>query len=381
MRWDTKNRVFVGYFDQGKARVYDCLGVYGAPHKMYEVAMQLEAPIDNDPPSLSFHCHDYIPEHDIHVFVDVPAYLHGDPRTWGFRLDMKTAIPAQAPVIPDGMTLQAVLDQGGTITLNPGTLNDSGKITKAGTVLVGDDTTLQGGGVEVEGKGILLVDASSTVKGITFDGAAVSDGNGAGIRHTQGAGLLTIDACTFVRCQDGYLGNDDVAFTGCTFVDDGNGDGQTHAVYVSNGAKLATATGCTFRGTRIGHHFNSRAAKSVVTSCTMEAATESYSANFPWGGVVEMSDCEITEGADTDNPKIISYGEESPAFTENSITLTRMTLTSSKAGSIGIYVDPRIAAVPMVLTDVHFVGVPNPVVGATNVTYAHCTKDGAAFNG
>ena len=219
------------------------------------------------------------------------------------------------------------------------------------------------------------------MKGITFDGAAVSDGNGAGIRHTQGAGLLTIDACTFVRCQDGYLGNDDVAFTGCTFMNDGNSDGQTQAVYVSNGAKLATATGCTFRGTRIGHHFKSRAAKSVVTSCTMEAATESYSANFPWGGVVEMSDCEITEGADTDNPKIISYGEESPAFTENSITLTRMTLTSSKAGSIGIYVDPRIAAVPMVLTDVHFVGVPNPVVGATNVTYVHCTKDGAAFNG
>jgi len=58
--------------------------------------------------------------------------------------------------------------------------------------------------------------------------------------------------------------------------------------------------------------------------------------------------------------------------------MSNTTLTSSGVpGAVGIRIDPRLAALPVVLTDVHFVGVPTPVQGATNVAYVRCTKDGA----
>jgi hypothetical protein len=328
-------------------------------------------------PNMSFHCLDFDPNSGCFVFLHNPPYGQpGSPSTWVFRYDRTTAKPAPPPVLAGGVSFQSALDAGGTVSLGPGTLIAGGVLTKAGTRVAGNNTVLMGG-AEAQGKGILVVQADAVVTGITFQNATVSDGNGAGIRHDSGT--LTVSSCSFVRCQDGYLGNADVAFDHCTFDTCGAGDGQTHAIYAGNGgASLASADTCTFRGTKIGHHFKSRAKKSVLSNCTMEAATESYSADFPWGGVVEISNCTMTQGPNTDNPTMINYASEGQPFSDNRFTMSSTTLTSSGvSNAIGIRIDPKLAAIPVRLTDVHFVGIPTPVQGATNVVYVRCTKDGA----
>ena len=327
-------------------------------------------------PNMTFHCLDFDPNSGCFVFLHNPLWGQpGTPSTWVFRFDRATATPAPPPVLAGGISLQSALDAGGTVTLGPGTLIAGGIVTKAGTRVVGNKTVLAGG-AEAAGKGILVVEVDASIAGITFQNATVGDGNGAGIRHD--AGSLAVSSCTFVRCQDGYLGNANVAFDHCTFDTCGAGDGQTHAVYVANGPSLASADACTFRGTKIGHHFKSRATKSVLTNCTMEAATESYSADFPFGGVVQIANCTMTQGPNTDNAVMINYATEGQPFQDNSFTMSNTTLTSSGVpNAVGIRIDPKLAAIAVTLTDVHFVGVPTPVQGATNVVYVRCTKDGA----
>jgi hypothetical protein len=229
------------------------------------------------------------------------------------------------------------------------------------------------------GKGALIVKTDSTISGIAFEDVTVPEGNGSGIRHDAGA--LAVHDCAFLRCQDGYLGiGESVAFAHCLFDACGLGDGQTHAIYVSAGVKRATATACRFRGTKIGHHFKSRAENSLLVDCRMEPATESYSADFPWGGVVDIWNCHMAQGPDTDNNVLVNYGSErNSPLALHSFAMSDCTLTSrGVAHAVGLRFDPRIP-VNVTLTNVHFVGIETPMQGGT-VTFKGCTKDGVSIS-
>ena len=102
-------------------------------------------------------------------------------------------------------------------------------------------------------KGILVIDATTTLRNITFQGAYVTDsdgGNGAGIRMQRGD--LLVDDCTFIGNQNGMLVNPNstgtITVQNSHFVGNGAGDGYTHAIYVNEVAQL-TVKNSTFDGT------------------------------------------------------------------------------------------------------------------------------------
>ena len=109
----------------------------------------------------------------------------------------------------------------------------------------------------------------------------------------------------------------------------------------------------------------------------MEAATESYSCDFPWGGVVEIDNLRAEQGKDTDNNVMISFGSEhtNPVpHTAHSFTMSNSTLRSTGvANAIGIRIDPKYD-IAVILTNVHFSGIAAPVIGKAR--YKNCTNNG-----
>ena len=73
----------------------------------------------------------------------------------------------------------------------------------------GGPVTLSASGQLLDSKGIIVTTSSLTVKGITFQGAAIDNslgGNGAGIRdQSTGATTLRVENSTFLQNQDGIL--------------------------------------------------------------------------------------------------------------------------------------------------------------------------------
>src|SRR5579883_761567 len=109
-------------------------------------------------------------------------------------------------------TLSAAISashNGDTILVQAGTYtNDFATITT--------DVTIEGVGGMVDlvatqsppnGKAILTTDANVTIENVTFSGASVPDGNGAGIRYETGN--LVLDNDVFKNNQEGLLAADD----------------------------------------------------------------------------------------------------------------------------------------------------------------------------
>lgn len=338
--------------------------------------------------SMYFHHWAYDESGGRHLFIrgeggvgDTYAFTP-DPAKW-------RPMPALPPVITAQInsgafaSLEEACNAGVPLTIGPGILAVGAAVTMPGTKsIAGSWSTHIVGGGGVWGKGALVVEVSTTVSGISFENVAVADGNGAGIRHD--AGDLAVNDCEFITCQNGYLGNASVAFARCLFDGNGAGDGQTHAIYVSRGALSALITDCIFKNTRIGHHVKSRAERSTVTRCVMDPGTESYSCDFPWGGVVTIDSSTITKGPDSDNDNcVINYGSESNAtpFAAHAFTMADSVLTYAAAISkpmVGVRFDGR-TPVDAIFRNVHFVGIATPQAGARSAEFINCTRDGAPF--
>lgn len=182
------------------------------------------------------------------------------------------------------------------------------------------DLTLKGDGEVVfytsrpTEKGILnpLWDASLRVENIRFEGARAPDLNGAGIRHD---GLnLTVVNCVFVSNEDGILatGQDHgvITITGSAFINNGYGDGYSHAVYAASG-KTLDISASRFVGTRIGHHVKSLAATTRVTGSSFDDADgkTSYAVDASRGGAVTITGNSFIQAADADNSTLFNYDQ------------------------------------------------------------------------
>ncbi len=174
------------------------------------------------------------------------------------------------------------------------------------------------------GKGILVTQTDVTVQNLSFSGAAVSDGNGAGIRY-EGGNLVIIDSY-FHDNQNGLLGNSDsngtIRITGSEFDHNGTGDGYTHNLYVNEIASLVIDDSY-FHDAVVGHQIKSRAQSTTITNSRIydDSGTGSYSIDLPNGGVGVIRDNVIEQGPNTDNPNIIHYGGESAAYAGSSLTI------------------------------------------------------------
>ena len=97
-----------------------------------------------------------------------------------------------------------------------------------------------------------------TIENFEFSGAAVADGNGAGIRYE--GGNLTLTGDYFHDNQDGLLAasdpNGSITIVSSEFANNGAGDGQTHNLYVSEVGTL-TVTNSYFAGAIVGHQIKS----------------------------------------------------------------------------------------------------------------------------
>ncbi|MCB9956449.1 MAG: right-handed parallel beta-helix repeat-containing protein [Caulobacterales bacterium] len=161
-------------------------------------------------------------------------------------------------------------------------------------------------------KGILnpLPNVSLRVENITFEGARSRDLNGAGIRH-EGMDLTVVN-CRFIDNEDGILstGSDfgNILIENSEFVDNGHGDGYSHAVYVSVGNRLEVY-GSRFVGTKIGHHVKSLAETTIVKGNHFDDAggRSSYGVDTSKGGEVTVTDNTFVKSEDADNETLINY--------------------------------------------------------------------------
>ncbi len=117
------------------------------------------------------------------------------------------------------------------------------------------------------GKGILVTQSDVTIQNLSFSGAAVADGNGAGIRY-EGGNLVIIDSY-FHDNQDGLLANNapngTIHIVGSEFASNGAGDGYSHNLYVGNIASLVIDDSY-FHDASVGHQIKSRAQSTTITN-------------------------------------------------------------------------------------------------------------------
>lgn len=239
---------------------------------------------------------------------------------------------------------------------------------------IGTKVTLEGVGGMVHmvatvappnGKAILTTDTDVTVDHFEFSGAAVSDLNGAGIRQ-QGGKLVVLDSY-FHDNQMGILTNADpnatLTIRNSEFaanVASGNtpASGLTHNVYVGAIAQV-TVDNSYFHDATLGHEFKSRAAETIITNSRFADldSTASYSIDLPNGGHAVLSHNVIEQGAHSDNPTIVAFGEEGTAnggqWANSSLTMQGNTILNDLPGGLLLW---NSSGAPASLTDTHVYG-------------------------
>lgn len=201
----------------------------------------------------------------------------------------------------------AVARDGDIIEIEPGEYVDCAVWTADRLVIAG-----RGAGAVVtrktcEGKGLFVIRGNDvTVRNLTFVGARVPDGNGAGIR-AQGRNL-TVENSRFIDNEDGILTSHNRASTlriiGSTFLRNGVcAKACAHGVY-AGAIRLLQIERSQFSDTRIGHHIKSRALTTrLIDNRITDGASgsSSYLVDVPNGGAVLMEGNVLEKGPQTSN--------------------------------------------------------------------------------
>jgi len=191
------------------------------------------------------------------------------------------------------------------------------------------ETVFHSSAVTEKGLLVPLTGVTLTVENIIFRDAASWDRNGAGIRH-EGRDL-NIFNCTFDGNEDGVLATGDangiITIRSTKFIDNGFGDGQSHGIYVSSGAKLDISDS-RFVGTKIGHHVKSLAGETIIANTHFDDAhgRTSYAVDASRGGKMTIVGSTLIQSVDSDNQAIINYdltrgGEAYALRMENNIVV------------------------------------------------------------
>jgi len=291
------------------------------------------------------------------------------------------ALPAQASVkIVGGGTYGtlaaavAAAKPGNELLVSSGWyVNDFVTITIPLTITgVGDRPIFQATRQIPNGKGIIVADASLTIRNLGFIGAQVADRNGAAIRYEFGD--LTIENSAFRGNQDGILANSipggDLVVRNSRFIDNGTGDGRTHALY-ANRLDSLTVENSSFEGTKVGHDIKSRALRNIITGNTLDdgvSGTTSYAIDLSNGGVAEIRNNIIKQGPKTQNPSMIAYGPEGNLPASNSLLVQNNTFINTRPGSsVGVN---NFSGVSAQLLGNTFQGVATPLAGPGTISSA-----------
>jgi hypothetical protein len=266
----------------------------------------------------------------------------------------------------------AASQDGDTIQVDAGTyVNDFAAINTDITLeAVGGMVSVVATGLIPNGKAIFITNGDITINGFEFSGAAVADQNGAGIRYESGN--LTLNSCYFHNNETGILGASDptgnITITDSEFAFNGFGDGFTHNLYV-NGLDTLTITNCYFHDAAIGHEIKSRAQNTIITDTRIqdEDGTASYSIDCPNGGNLTVQNCMIEQGAATDNPIIITIGEEGNVYASTSILITGNTILNDNQSSSDLAVRNNTTATAQIINNSFFGLASNQIAQGLNV--------------
>jgi len=225
---------------------------------------------------------------------------------------------------------------GDTIYLDGGVYaNDATKWTKKDLKFIGLGTgsnrsILQHSGDIGNGKGIFVFETPGTcdnayIENIVFDGAQVSDANGAngaGIRFQ--ANNITVKNCRFVNCQNGILeGNGAVTTSNVMIYDsefENNGyqlqndptySGYEHNIYISASADTLWVQNCYFHRPRgQANSLKTRAQRSYILYNLIDEEATGYGSwelNIAQGGLNVIMGNVIIQGPGSANHGIVGY--------------------------------------------------------------------------
>lgn len=170
-----------------------------------------------------------------------------------------------------------------------------------------------------EGKAALVLRGTGAeIRGLTFSGINVADGNGAGIRLEAGA--LNVALARFENSQQGILTGADprirIFITRSTFSGLGtceNDAGCAHSLYIGDIGSLTVRESRFERGTG-GHYLKARAAEVVIEGNSFDDANgrgTNYMIDLPAGSRGRIADNWFVQGRDKENySAFIALGAE-----------------------------------------------------------------------
>ncbi|CAN5730535.1 hypothetical protein BH11PSE8_BH11PSE8_06300 [soil metagenome] len=252
---------------------------------------------------------------------------------------------------------------GATVLVDAGTYRADTAIwaqTRLTLRAVGGRARLIAAGASAEGKAIWVMRGQDiSVEGFDFEGAAVPDRNGAGIRLERGS-LRVVD-CSFMHNEMGLLTSNDpetvLEVVNSEFAHNLRPDGHNHNLYAGT-IKRLSVTGSYFHHATTGHLLKSRAALSEIryNRLTDEAdGRASYELEFPNGGIARVVGNIIQQGPSTENEHLISFGAEGYRWAVNEIDLVHNTLIDDRVPP-GVFMRVKPGATKVRLLDNLLVG-------------------------
>jgi hypothetical protein len=222
---------------------------------------------------------------------------------------------------------------------------------------IGGPVRLFAGKKSAEGKAIWVFrTGKASISGIGFFDAKVHDMNGAGVRAEKGD--FSFDNVHFENNESGILTTAAVGtltVDRSTFINNGNGDGYSHAIYAGK-IDLLVVTRSVFYNTIVGHHIKSRAASSFVQDSKFydELGLVSYELNFPNGGEVFVLNNYLEQNNYNENSVMLSYGEEGLLHKVNTLTVNKSTFRNVASG--GTFVRTVIDSDKSIIENSRFMG-------------------------
>jgi RTX calcium-binding nonapeptide repeat (4 copies) len=242
-----------------------------------------------------------------------------------------------------------------------------------------------------DGKAAFTVNTDAIFDHFEISGVQVADLNGAAIRQ-QGGNLTVLDSYIHDN-QMGMLVNSDPSatltirnseFAGNIASGSTAASGLTHNLYVNDIARLVVDNSY-FHDATLGHELKSRAAETLITNSRFADfdATASYSIDLPNGGHAVLSGNVIEQGAHSDNPTIIAFGEDGAGnggqHANSSLTLAGNTVLNDLPGGLLLW---NAAGAPVTMTDTQVWGLAeaNLVSGPASITGTTHLSSEPSFN-
>ncbi len=224
---------------------------------------------------------------------------------------------------------------------------------------------------------------NDTINNFSFSGAFVapSDANGAGIRDQ--AGNLTLNHDYFFNNQNGLLGGaagSTITINYCEFANNGVSDpssagyGYTHNLYASGGAVIINNS--YFHGANIGHEIKSRAASTTIQNSRIDdgsSGTASYNIDLPNGGNALIKNNVIEQGPMSDNPRIITFGEEGGLWAGSSLQVTGNQVLNDMSSSSALAVWNAAVSTTAQITGNQFYGLTSSQIASGSATQSSNT--------